>query len=281
MFSPSASRKSENPNTSYEIPVTTKVIDETNDKTRNLDTGDDKDNWEGSFWEVQQPFPAKATLRIKYEDGAGKQTERVVDVRQFGTDVGGNILIGNCRMRNATRTFRTDRIKRCIDEEAGEIVSDVFAYLREKYDSSPERTRDTLIEVEYDTLRVLLYVGKADGQLRAPERAIIRETCRALANDSRITDAMIDESFSSLDAPTLHAFKLAVGRIGKTETAGRTLLMKAAEDMVATQKTVNPAEKDALEYLRKRLFEPASLPDKSPSNTALQGTLRDEPAQRR
>lgn len=269
MFSHSASRKPGNPNTKYEIPITVKVTHETDDKTRSPDTDDDKDNWEGSFWEVQQPFPAKATLRIKYEDGAGKQTERVVDVRQFGTDVNGNILIGHCRMRNATRTFRTDRIKRCVDEETGEIVSDVFAYLREKYDSSPERTRDTLIEEEYDTLRVLLYVGKADGQLRAPEKAIIRETCRALANDSRITDAMIDEIFSSLDAPTLHAFKLAVGRIGKTEAAARSLLMKAAEDMVATQKTVHPAEKEALEYMRKRLFEPASLPVEGPSNPAV------------
>ncbi len=278
ILSPSASRKSGNSNTTYEIPITVKVTYETDDKTRSPDTNDDRDNWEGSFWEVQQPFPAKATLRIEYEDGAGKQTERVVDVRQFGTDVYGNILIGHCRMRNATRTFRTDRIKRCIDEETGEIVSDVFAYLREKYDSSPERTRDTLIEEEYDTLRVLLYVGKADGQLRAPEKAIIRETCRALANDSRITDAMIDEIFSSLDAPTLHAFKLAVGRLGKREATARTLLMKSAEDMVATQKTVHSAEKEALEYMRKRLIESAPLPDESPSNPALQGTRRDEPA---
>lgn len=266
MISPSASRKSGNAKTSHESPVAVKVTCETNDKTKNPDIDDDKDNWEGSFWEVQQPFPAKATLRIKYEDGAGTQTERVVDVRQFGTDGNGNILIGYCPMRNATRTFRTDRIKRCIDEETGELVSDVFAYLREKYDSSPERMRDTLIEKEYDTLRVLLYVGKADGQLRAPERAIIRETCRALANDSRITDAMIDELFSSLDSPTLHAFKLAVGRIGKTEATARTLLMKAAEDMVATQRAVHPAEKEALEYMRKRLFEPVALPEESFSN---------------
>ena len=164
-------------------------------------------------------------------------------------------------MRNSTRTFRTDRIIKCVDEETGEIVSDVFAYLRSKYDSSPEHTRDSLVVEEYDTLRVLLYVGKADGRLRVPEKAIIRETCRALARDSRITDVMIDEIFANLAAPTLHAFKLAIGRIGKTETAARTLLMKAAEDMVATQKTVHLAEKEALEYMRQRLFGPVSLSD--------------------
>lgn len=266
MFSPRASDKSGLPKPTHEIPIKEKVTFEPDNKNRSSDADDDKDNWEGSFWEVQQPFSAKAALRIEYEDGAGKKTERVVDVRQFGTDVNGNIFIGRCRMRNATRTFRTDRIKRCVDDETGEIVSDVFAYLREKYNSSPERTRDSLVEEEYDILRVLLYVGKADGQLRAPEKVIIRETCRALAKDSRITDAMIDEMLSNLDVPTLHAFKLAVGRIAKTETTARTLLTKAAEDIVATQKTVHPAEKEALEYLRKRLIEPASLPDDSPSN---------------
>lgn len=123
-------------------PNHVKVTYETDDKTRASDTDNDKDNWEGSFWEVQQPFPSKATLRIKYEDGVGKQTERVVDVRQFGTDVNGYILIGHCRMRNATRTFRTDRIKKCIDEETGEIVSDVLAYLREKIENKPVTFED-------------------------------------------------------------------------------------------------------------------------------------------
>lgn len=262
MLSPRESRKSGSSSATYELPITVKVTYESDNKIESPDNDDDADNWEGSFWEVQQPFPAKATLRIEYVGGAGKRTERVVDVRQFGAHMNGNILIGHCRLRNATRTFRIDRIKRCIDEETGEIVGDVFAYLREKYESSPERMRDALYEDEYDTLRVLLYVGKADGQLRAPEKAIIRETCRALANDSRITDAMIDEIFSNLDAPTIHAFKLAVGRIAKKDAAAHDLLMKAAEDIVATQKTVHPAEKEALAYMRKRLFESVFVPDK-------------------
>lgn len=267
MFSSSASRKAGTSKDTYEIPITIKVTCETDNTTKSRDSDDDTDNWEGSFWEAQQPFPAKATLHIEYEDGAGKQTDRVVDVRQCGTDVNGSIIIGHCRMRNATRTFRTDRIRQCIDEQTGEIVDDVFSYLREQYDSSPERTLDTLYEEEYDTLRALLFVGKADGQLRAPEKAIIRETCRVLANDSRITDPMIDKMLSSLEVPSLHAFKLAVGRLAKRETIAQTLLMKAAEDMVATQKTVHPAEKEAVEYIRKRIFEAAPGGDKKNSST--------------
>lgn len=218
----------------------------------------DRDNWEGSFWEVQDPFPVKAALRIDYEDATGRRTQRTVDVRQCGPYLDCSLLIAHCRLRNATRTFRTDRILRCIDEETGEIVSDVQSYLRNRYEASPEFARDKLFDEEYDTLRILLYVGKADGQLRAAERAIIRDTCRVLAADSRITDDLIDEMFAALDVPTIHAFKLAVGRLSKAPSAGRMALVKAAEDIVATQKTVHPAEQEALEYMRKRLLESRS-----------------------
>lgn len=214
----------------------------------------DKDEWEGSFWEVAQPLPAKARLRIKYTDGAGRKTERTVDVRQFGAMGPSTLLIGHCHMRDATRTFRTDRIESCVDEETGEVISDVRAYLQQKYDESPDKTKDLLLEGEYDTLRVLLYIGKADGQLRAAEKAVIRDTCIAITNDSRLTERTIEELFVNMEVPTLQAFKLAVGRIAKRDSSSRTVVMTAAEKMVATQKTVHQAEQEALDYMRKRFF---------------------------
>jgi hypothetical protein len=48
--------------------------------------------------------------------------------------------------------------------------------------------------------------------------------------------------------------------------------------MVATHKTAHPSEKEALEYMRKRLFGSASIPDNSPSNPGRQGMLRDKAA---
>lgn len=218
----------------------------------------DKDEWEGSFWEVTQPLPAKARLRLKYTDAAGRKTERTVDVRQFGSIGPNALLIGHCSMRDATRTFRSDRIESCIDEETGEVVTDVREYLQTKYDQSPDRTKDLLLEGEYDTLRVLLYVGKADGQLRAAEKAVIRETCIAITNDSRLTDCTIEELFVNMDVPTLQAFKLAVGRLAKRDKAAQAVVMTAAEKMVATQKAVHQAEQEALDYMKKRFANGAS-----------------------
>ena len=212
----------------------------------------DKDEWEGSFWEVTQPLTAKARLRLKYTDGAGRQSERTVDVKQFGFIGQNALLIGHCKMRNATRTFRSDRIKSCIDEETGEVVTDVSSYLQAKYDQSADRTKDQLREGEYDTLRVLLYVGKADGQLRAAEKEVIRDTCIAITGDSRLTDSTIDELFINMDVPTLHAFKLAVGRLAKRDKAAQTVVLTAAEKIVATQKTIHRAEQEALDYMKIR-----------------------------
>jgi hypothetical protein len=217
--------------------------------------GSDKDDWEGSFWEVSQPIPARARLRLDYTDGSGNKTTRNVDVRQFGNMGPYALLIAHCHMRDATRTFRTDRIRTCVDVETGEVVSDVTAFLQGKYESSPERAKELFLEAEFDVLRILLFVGKADGQLRAAEKAVIREVCLALASDSRLTDEMIDDCLHSMSVPTLQAFRLAAGRIAKRDQASRSTVMAAAEKMVATQKTVHPAEAEALLYLRKRLID--------------------------
>ncbi len=230
----------------------TLTVSQVGGATRRSGHDKDRDEWEGSFWEVSQPLPAKAKLRLAYTDGAGQKTERTVDVRQFGAFGDSVLLIGHCNMRNETRTFRSDRISSCIDEETGELVNDVRGYLQAKYDASPDRTKDLLLVDEYDTLRVLLYVGKADGQLRAAEKAVIRETCVALTSDSRLTDKSIDELFTGMDVPTLQAFKLAVGRLSKREAAAQAVVMAAAEKMVATQKVVHASEQEALSYMRKR-----------------------------
>lgn len=215
--------------------------------------GDDSnDNWEGSFWDVAESRSVSAQLRIAYTDGKGNDTTRSIRVRQFGECADHVLIMSHCLLRDSTRTFRSDRIRECIDEETGEVVIDVAAYLRHKYETSPDRSLDRLAADEIDTLRVLLYVGKADGQLKAAEKAIIRETCLQIAGDTRLTDDAIDRLFKELRQPSVHAFKIAVGRIAKQGEQKGAVLLSAAERMVATQKTVHAAETEALEYMRTR-----------------------------
>jgi len=194
-------------------------------------------------------------LQIEYEDGAGNKTQRVVDVRQFGPHGDSALLIGHCRMRNATRTFLTERISHCVDAETGETVENVYAFLLEKHKNSPEFSKEKLFENEYDVLRVLFYVGKADGQLRAAEKRVILESCQKLTGDTRLTEKHINDLYSAVDLPSIQAFKMAVGRLAKKGPEACEVLIKSAEDIVATQKTVHPAEQEALDYMRKRFAQ--------------------------
>lgn len=220
---------------------------------------DARDNWEGSFWEVQAQLPAKAALQFSYTDGEGRHTRRQVDVRQFGALETTTLLIGHCHLRDATRTFRADRMRDCVDLASGEVIADVGAFLRARYEASPERLAKRLRDEEYDLLRVLLYVGKADGQLRAAERAIIRAAAIGLAQDTRVTDEVVDELLAGLQTPTLHAFKLAVGRLADRGADVRQVVIESAEKMVATQKTVHRAEQEALDYMRGRFAKVAEI----------------------
>ncbi len=211
-----------------------------------------KDSWEGSIWDSQQFYPVTASLALEYVDAAGCQTKRTVDVHKIGPASYGNLIMGICRLRQEFRTFRADRIQECIDTSTGEIIKDPYGYLMQRYETSPARSAYRILNEEYDILRTLLYVGKADGYLRAPEKTIIRSTCKALSPDARITDEMIDDLFKELEIPTLHAFKLAVGRIADKDADARALVMDAAQQMVATQKKVHAAEEEALIYMQKR-----------------------------
>lgn len=223
-----------------------------------IEQSPEEDSWEGSFWDVPAPLSVTANFQLRYKNGAGVETQRAVTVRQFGPVENAFLLIGHCHLRNATRTFRTDRILQCVDTDTGEVVADVGRYLQDRYESSPEAALDRLLESDYDVLRVLLFIGKADGALRAPERAIILDTARVLSNDSRLSSESLDRVVKELETPSLQAFKIATGRLSQRAQAQRELLLGAARAMVATQTTIHPAEQEALDYLGKRFSSGAA-----------------------
>ena len=59
------------PQEPYKIPVKIGARDDNVGHRGGTQEPIEKDAWEGSFWEVTQPLPAKARLRLKYTDGTG------------------------------------------------------------------------------------------------------------------------------------------------------------------------------------------------------------------
>lgn len=206
-----------------------------------------------SFWELQTIYSCDVNLEIKYTDMYGEETQRKVHVTAFGKDENVGCFAGYCNLRNAPRTFRYDRVGECIDIDSGEVVVDIHGHLMARYEKSPQRAMDIMQTDNADILRILFYVGKADGTLRAAERAIILVTCHRFTGDSRITDDMLQNYLRSIERPTIQAFNLAVARLASSSFDKRTWLIDAAERIVATQKSAHPDEIEAIQYLHNRL----------------------------
>jgi len=194
-----------------------------------------------------------ARLRLDYRDGGGNRTSRDFTLANYGPWEGGAILIGHCHLRNATRTFRTDRIISCTDLDTGEIIPNLEAWLDAKWQASPDRAIEQIIETAWDAIRVLFYVSKADGTLNQKERIILRDAIRTMSAHPAIDDARINDLIKELDIPSITAFKQAFGRLVKREDDMATKVLAWSDQMVATQKTIAPAEQETLDYMRTRI----------------------------
>lgn len=199
-----------------------------------------------------RPADTITTLTICYESGSGEQTQRGVSVTQFDP----HEMFGLCHLRGQYRTFLYERIFSCVDVDTGEVVRDPHAHLVSIYRKSPRYTLDQLYRNNLEALQVLLYVGKADGQLRAAERKVIAAACKVLTGDVRITEEMASDLIDSINIPSFHSFKVAVGRVAKRGNPGMIKrLMIACRTIVNTQKTVTATEQEALDYMAKRFSQ--------------------------
>lgn len=221
----------------------------------------DHDNWEGAFWDVQSPRNISGNLHLIYKDGTGSQTIRDIRLMKYGPWDGGAILWAYCNLRQANRTFRTDRILSCTDLDTGDIINNLESWLDDRYMASPDRAIEQIIDTAWDALRVLFYVCKADGRLTQKERGIVRNAVRSISDHPAIDDARIDDMFNMIDMPTVNAFKLAFGRLTNQNRSLAEKVVIWSESIIATEKTVAAAEQEALDYLKARLAkaEPALI----------------------
>lgn len=202
---------------------------------------------------TNRPANTIVTLSICYESGSGEVTQRGVSV----TDFDENEIVGFCHLREQNRTFLYSRISSCVDVKTGEAIDDVNAYLQDVYKQSPRYSADLLYQNHYETLQVLLYVGKADGQLRAEERKVIAAACKVITGDVRITEDIANDLIDSVGIPSLHSFKIAVGKVAKRgDMAMMKRLLIASKTIVNTQKHVTATEQEALDYMAKRFALP-------------------------
>jgi hypothetical protein len=138
------------------------------------------------------------------------------------------------------------------DEDLTDESVDGQAPIKEK--NSPEK--QLLLKVfdkHLDLIKVLFYVGKADGQLRKPEREIICKTIRSIAKNKDILDDDINKAINQLSVPSMQTFKLAFGKLCEKYPKQVHQIYAVAKQIVDTQKNIHAHETEALGYMTKKM----------------------------
>lgn len=211
----------------------------------------DKDAWEGAFYDVVAQRSARKSVRMQYTDTNGKASERVIDIRAFEPQRPEGLVIAHCHLRDATRTFRFDRMKRVIDMETGEIISDLQKQLNDEWQASPEPVLDALYREHNDVLKLMLYMAKADGSVRAAEIGVIAQYCQDITGDARVTVDLVKDLLKVVDVVTITTFTRLYNKLRRENPEAAAKAADACRAIVATQKAIHPNEQSALDLLDK------------------------------
>ncbi len=214
----------------------------------------DKDAWEDLSDGYCNIYPVNARLKFDYIDSEGRKTSRTVDIKKMADRIDGARVWGHCFMRDANRVFRTQNMRNCINVETGELISDVFQYLHDSYQKSPIYALESLMEKEQAAMDVLFFIAKADGSIRAKELEHIARYCKEISHDRRITETMVKNLFMESMPPTATLFTQTVKKLVPRDAEFKEKLIDTAKAIVATQKTVHPVEKFALDLLQSTLM---------------------------
>lgn len=212
------------------------------------------------FW-TQYGMPAVTTLRFTYEDGAGKRSERLVDVKLFAESAWGPQLIGHCHTRSATRTFKVDRIKNCVDETSNTQVSDVYNHLFDLYEKTPEYSFDQVAEKHVDTLRAALHIAGCAALTESEQASIIRQVCQQLSGDKRIGAESVSRFLSQYSGSQAsgvdQTFRLIAGRLNKSLSPNnKETVIRLCTKIAGIKGPINAGSQESIDYLAKRFAKP-------------------------
>lgn len=142
------------------------------------------------------------SFMIEYVDSGGRPSTRRISV--YGLSLGRAgipLLTAKCHERRATRQFRVDRIKCCIDY-GGEVFDDVPAFLSgnfgmsvvaasRKTDGTESARWSDILDRVRDDATILAAMAKADGEVHRLE---VDAAVRHLAHISEMSGFMLSEA---------------------------------------------------------------------------------------
>ena len=202
---------------------------------------------EDTFFDSGERRSTQRRAHLVYTDRNQAQTERTVRIEAF--DPTGNVFYGHCELRNARRTFFFNRIRQASDPDTGEIIPNLQAALNADWLNSPEPVLDQLYRQHSHSLRLLLYMAKADGAMRAAEIDVITQHCRQVMQDDRINAHMVKDLLACFDIPPAHTFERIYKQLIRQNPDEARRTAQVCRAIVATQKSIHPLEQTALDIL--------------------------------
>ena len=216
----------------------------------------DKDAWE--VWDKEQYGYGSpehklegVRLHISFVDREGKATQRDVDVKRYSHDpkTGAGMIYAFCHLRQANRPFVFSRIKQTSDPETGEVIPNIGQYLDGIYQGTPLYAVEQFLSEHDAAIFTLFSLAKADGALRAKERAIIVQWASLHGLEQAPDLLTLEEQIKGWHF-TKHSFYEAVKTVTKQVRTEQYMqeLWAAMQAIVASDKKQHPDEDQLLSY---------------------------------
>ena len=156
------------------------VVTITTTTSREADSQADKDAWDVPDLDLYGPGQrmrqlSGVRLNIHFTDRDGKTSQRDITSQRYAynPDTKAGVLYAFCHMRNGNRPFALNRISKAVDLETGEIIPDLGSFLEKTFEQTPTFAVERFLAQHDAWAFVLFSFAKADGFLRAKERAIL------------------------------------------------------------------------------------------------------------
>jgi len=105
----------------------------------------------------------------------------------------------------------------------------------------------------YPVMGVLLYLGKGNRRLAIEKRNAMIDTYKALCQDPRLSDSMINDSINAMNRPSATEYKRLVAELSAMAPETQALVLATARRFFASSKQLNAVEQQGLNELHNQL----------------------------
>jgi predicted DNA-binding transcriptional regulator YafY len=198
----------------------------------------------------------QAYLSIEYADADGVITNRSITTNFYTTDAyNGGEINAYCHLRNQTRTFYFDRIRRATEaDRVNRAIPDLKKYLNTLYSESTQGKAELFFEEHSGAFGALFFIAKSDGAFREKEKIIIDLMCSIFGMTDSAVRAYIVKQMTNWYTPSKVAYGKDLKELLAKPTLYRMRVIAAAKTMINSDKKITEAESAALARMQKILI---------------------------